>query len=109
MGNNWIWMAVYGAALIALFYFIGIRPSRKRNKERFDMLSYLEPGDFVLTTSGFYGEVVDVQDDTVVVEFGSNKNCRIAMKKDAIEQVEKATPGNYAGAKTAEAKEKSGK
>ena len=73
------------------------------------MLSYLEPGDFVLTTSGFYGEVVDVQDDTVVVEFGSNKNCRIAMKKDAIEQVEKATPGNYAGAKTAEAKEKSGK
>ncbi len=93
MGNNWIWMVVYGGALIALFYFIGIRPSRKRNKERYDMLSYLEPGDFVLTTSGFYGEVVDVQDDTIVVEFGNNKNCRIAMKKDAIEQVEKAGSG----------------
>ena len=46
-------------------------------------------GDSVLTSSGFYGVIIDMTDDTVIVEFGSNKNCRIPMRKDAIVQVEK--------------------
>ena len=53
------------------------------------MLSTLEIGDCVLTTSGFYGIVIDITDDTVIVEFGNNKNCRIPMQKQAIVQVEK--------------------
>ena len=54
------------------------------------MLSSLEVGDSVLTNSGFYGNVIDIADDTVIVEFGNNKNCRIPMQKSAIAQVEKA-------------------
>lgn len=50
----------------------------------------MEKGDSVLTTSGFYGVVIDITDDTVIVEFGSNKNCRIPMQKSAIVQIEKA-------------------
>ena len=46
-------------------------------------------GDTVLTTSGFYGVVIDITDEDVIVEFGSNKNCRIPMQKSAIMQVEK--------------------
>ena len=46
-------------------------------------------GDTVLTTSGFYGVVIDIDEDTVIVEFGSNKNCRIPMQKAAITAVEK--------------------
>ena len=42
------------------------------------------------TTSGFYGIIIDITDDTVIVEFGNNKNCRIPMQKSAIVQVEKA-------------------
>lgn len=53
------------------------------------LLSSLEVGDSVLTTSGFYGVVIDITDDTVIVEFGNNKNCRIPMQKTAITQVEK--------------------
>ena len=49
----------------------------------------MECGDIVLTTSGFYGEIIDITDDTVIVEFGNNKNCRIPMQKQAIVQVEK--------------------
>ena len=49
----------------------------------------LEVGDTVLTTSGFYGVIIDITDDDVIVEFGSNKNCRIPMQKSAIVQVEK--------------------
>lgn len=54
------------------------------------MLSSLAVGDTVLTTSGFYGVIIDMTDDTVIVEFGGNKNCRIPMQKAAIVQIEKA-------------------
>ena len=47
-------------------------------------------GDCVLTTSGFYGIVIDITDDTIIVEFGSNKNCRIPMQKSAVAQIEKS-------------------
>lgn len=50
----------------------------------------IEIGDYVLTTSGFYGVIMDITDDDVIVEFGNNKNCRISMQKKAIAQVEKA-------------------
>ena len=53
------------------------------------MLNSMEVGDSVVTTSGFYGVIIDMTDDTVIVEFGSNKNCRIPMQKAAIVQVEK--------------------
>ena len=46
-------------------------------------------GDYVLTTSGFYGVILDITEDDVIVEFGNNKNCRITMQKKAIAQVEK--------------------
>ena len=39
---------------------------------------------------GFYGVILDITDDVVIVEFGNNKNCRIPMKKEAIAEVEKA-------------------
>ena len=47
-------------------------------------------GDTVLTSSGFYGTLIDITDDTVIVEFGNNKNCRIPMQRAAIAQIEKA-------------------
>ena len=49
----------------------------------------MQAGDSVLTTSGFYGVIIDIMDDTVIVEFGNNRNCRIPMQKDAIAAVEK--------------------
>ena len=77
-------------ALIAIFYFFMIRPQKKEQKKMAAMLSTLEVGDCVLTNSGFYGIIIDITDDTVIVEFGNNKNCRIPMQKTAIAQVEKA-------------------
>ena len=53
------------------------------------MMSTLAVGDSVLTSSGFYGVVIDITEDTVIVEFGNNKNCRIPMQKAAIVQIEK--------------------
>ena len=82
-------MIIYIVILVAFFYFFFIRPQRKEQKQKTDMLSRLAVGDSVLTSSGFYGIVIDITDDTVIVEFGNNKNCRIPMQKAAIVQIEK--------------------
>jgi preprotein translocase subunit YajC len=83
---------IYLAIIGLVFYFIILRPQKKEQKKMDAMISALEIGDSVLTTSGFYGVVIDVMDEVVIVEFGSNKNCRIPMKKTAIVEVEK--PGS---------------
>mgnify|MGYP002648075556 FL=1 len=74
---------------VVLMYFIAIRPQKKQQKQLNETLASMEVGDSVLTTSGFYGVVLDITDDVVIVEFGNNKNCRIPMQKTAIVQVEK--------------------
>ena len=81
-----MWLVI----MFGMMYFLMIRPQKKEQKKTSAMLSTLEIGDCVLTTSGFYGIVIDITDDTVIVEFGNNKNCRIPMQKSAIVQVEKA-------------------
>ena len=78
------------AVIIIGFWFILMRPQKKEQKRIAAMIADMEVGDTVLTTSGFYGVIIDITDDDVIVEFGSNKNCRIPMQKAAIAQVEKA-------------------
>lgn len=84
-GFSLIWIVVM---LVAL-YFMMIRPQQKETKRKNAMLSELAVGDTILTTSGFYGTIIDLTEDTIIVEFGSNKNCRIPMQKSAIAMVEK--------------------
>ena len=79
----------YMVIIIGVMYFVAIRPQKKEQKKQSQMLSALEVGDIVLTTSGFYGTVIDITDDTVIVGFGNNKNCRIPMQKSAIVESEK--------------------
>lgn len=77
------------AVLGLLLYFMLIRPQKKQQKQMRTLLSTLTAGDSVLTSSGFYGVVIDVMEEIVIIEFGNNKNCRIPMKKTAIVEIEK--------------------
>ena len=81
-----IWIVVL---LVFVFVFM-LRPQKKEQARRNEMMSKMAVGDTVLTSSGFYGTLIDINEDTVIVEFGNNKNCRIPMQKSAIVQVEKA-------------------
>ena len=81
-----IWMVV----LFGIMYFLMLRPQKKEQKRLQAMLNDMEVGDSIVTTSGFYGVVIDMTDEDVIVEFGNNKNCRIPMRKQAIAEVEKA-------------------
>ena len=77
------------AAILGGFWFLLMRPQKKEQKRIQLMISEMEVGDTVLTSCGFYGVVIDITDEDVIVDFGSNKNCRIPMQKQAIVQVEK--------------------
>ena len=88
-GGSMMPLILVYVAIFAAMWFFFIRPQKKEQKKIEEMLSSVAIGDSVLTTSGFYGVVLDVMDDTVIVEFGNNKNCRIPMKKEAIAAIEK--------------------
>lgn len=83
-------MVVYLVGAFALMYFMAIRPQKKQQQKHQELISTLANGDYVLTSSGMYGTVIDITDDMVIIEFGNNKNCRIPMQKSAVVEVEKA-------------------
>ena len=82
-------MIVWIAVMFGVMWLLLMRPQKKEQKRMSAMLSELAVGDAVVTTSGFYGIVIDLTDEDVIVEFGNNKNCRIPMRKSAIAEVEK--------------------
>ena len=98
-------MLIYIVIIGAAMYFFAIRPQKKEQKRMSAMLSALEIGDTVVTTSGFYGVVIDITDEDCIVEFGSNKNCRIPMQREAVAAVEK--PEEAAAATEKESKKES--
>ena len=79
--NNPIVLILFYVVIIGGFWWLLMRPQKKEQKRVQLMLSELAVGD--------YGVVIDITDEDVIVEFGSNKNCRIPMQKSAIMQVEK--------------------
>ena len=64
-GAGWILYIIF---LVALMYFIAIRPQQKERKKMQALLASVAVGDSVLTSSGFYGVIIDMTDDTVIVD-----------------------------------------
>lgn len=88
-GGSLITMLILYAVIFGVFWFFAIRPQSKQKKEHDALLTTLEIGDSILTTSGFYGVVINISDEVVVVEFGNDKHCRIPMKKENIVEIDK--------------------
>ena len=86
LGFTIVWLVV----LFGIMYFLMVRPQKKEQKRIQAMLNDMAVGDSVVTTGGFYGVIIDMTDEDVIVEFGNNKSCRIPMRKQAIAEVEKA-------------------
>lgn len=86
-GFGIIGMILYIVALVALFYFFAVRPQKKREKEMKEMQASIEVGDEIMTSSGFYGRVAEVDDASMIVEFGINRGVKIKVKKSEIIKV----------------------
>lgn len=67
-------MYVFGmmAIMFVAFYFLAIRPQRKRQKEHSDMVANLAKGDEVVTTSGILGKVLKVEEDFLLLQVANN-------------------------------------
>ena len=84
------------AIFIVILYFVMIRPQRKRQKQTEAMQNNVKIGDWVLLNSGMYGKVVNIVNDCLIIEFGTNKNIMIPVLRSQIAGVEEPdlTPKN---------------
>ncbi|MCU0453980.1 MAG: preprotein translocase subunit YajC [Bacteroidetes bacterium] len=64
-------------SIIAIFYFMIIRPQQKREKERQSMLSALKKGDKVVTAGGLHGSVVGIEEKTLLVQIADNVKVKV--------------------------------
>jgi len=69
--------------MIGIFYFLLIRPERKRSKKAKEMRDNVQIADEVVTSGGIIGRVLSVKDDTVLIETGGDRT-RIRVLKSAI-------------------------
>lgn len=74
--------------ILALFYFMIIRPQQKRQKEAQNMRNSIQVGDQIITIGGIIGKIIQVKDDIVVIEVGSQKSS-MEILKSAIGSVTK--------------------
>ncbi|MDR2577497.1 MAG: preprotein translocase subunit YajC [Chitinispirillales bacterium] len=81
-GGNFLFIML---AMIAIIYFIMIRPEQKRQKERQSMLSALKKGDKILTVGGIVGVITSVKDNTYVIKSG--EGAVLEVTKSAIQNV----------------------
>ena len=88
-------------AMLAIFYFMLIRPENKRKKEAEQMRSSVKTGDKIVTIGGITGTVVNVKDNKIVIETGADQ-VRIELEKWAISSNETAAEAAKAEAKKAQ-------
>ena len=105
-GASLLSMLITFLPMIAIFYFLLIRPENKRKKEAEAMRSVVKKGDKITTIGGIVGVVVDVKEEKIVMETGADQ-VRIELAKWAISSNESATAAAKEQAKKeAEAKAK---
>lgn len=100
-GNQTVSTIVMLVAMLAVFYFLLIRPENKRKKEAEQLRSSLKAGDQVTTIGGIVGTVVSVKDDKFVLETGADQ-VRIEFQKWALSTNDTAAANAKEEAKKAE-------
>ena len=89
-------MVIPMALMIAVFYFMLIRPQRKKDKQVKDMLANLKRGDLVTTIGGIYGTIESIKDDTITLSIGQKNQqpTEMTVARWAIRQVENVSVEN---------------
>jgi preprotein translocase subunit YajC len=86
--GNPLWnMAPMLAAMFIFFWLFIIRPEKKRQKAKQDLLSSIKVKDKVVTIFGLYGTVVDFDGDDVILNVDPKKDVKIRMRRSAIDGV----------------------
>ena len=78
-------MLITFVPLFAVFYFLIVRPQKKREKEEKEMRESISIGDEIVTIGGIIGLVVRQTDDTLVIETGSDRS-KLRIQKSAVKE-----------------------
>jgi preprotein translocase subunit YajC len=84
-GFDWT-IIIFLVLIFAIFYFLLIRPQRKRQKEQRELMEGLKRGDKVITAGGIYGVVESVSEDSVLVKVDSGATMRVAKSSVALKR-----------------------
>ncbi len=87
--NETITTIVMLVFFVGIMYFFIIKPQRKAEAEKKEMLATLKVGDSVKTAGGFYGVILGIEGDVAILEFGNDRHCRIPMDINYIEEVDR--------------------
>lgn len=71
--------------MFGVLYFFMIRPQKKKQKEEAKMRDNIQPGDEIMTIGGFYGRVISVKDDSVIIESVVDRNSKQKIVRSAIQ------------------------
>lgn len=80
--SNFIVQLIPMVLIFGVFYFLVIRPERKKQKEHQEMVKNLRKNDEVITAAGIHGIVVNVKEKTIVLRL--DENVRVEFEKDAV-------------------------
>ena len=95
LGGGMWGMLIFWVLIIAVFYFLMIRPQRKKDKKVKEMLNNLKAGDRICTIGGIYGTITGIKDDTVTLSVG-RENMTMVVARWGIRSVEEVTVENDA-------------
>jgi preprotein translocase subunit YajC len=84
-GGSLISTVIMFGAIFAIFYFMIIRPQKKRAKEREKLLSNIEKGDKIITSGGVHATIVGLEEKTVLIEIAPN--VKVKVERSAIGSV----------------------
>ena len=101
-GGSWISFLMF-PAIIAIFYFLMIRPQNKKQKETQKMLAALKKGDRVVTIGGIHGIIQSVKEQSVIVKI--DDNVKVEFSRNAISTIETAAKEDKNDGKDAETPE----
>ena len=76
------------AVMVVIFWFLLIRPQRKRQHDQAQLAASLKTGDKIITWSGIYGEIVSIDEETIVIRVESGTLIRLARMAVAQKQPE---------------------
>jgi len=90
MDPNSLMLIVFLVLMFAMFYFLIIRPQRKRQQEHQALVSSLKIGDKVVTIGGIYGSIESMTDDSIVLKIESGAMIRMSRSSIAFREGETA-------------------
>jgi preprotein translocase subunit YajC len=85
-GSIWSMVLMFGS-IIAIFYFMIIRPQQKRTKEREALLESIKKGDKIITAGGMHGTVIGIEDKTVLIQIADN--VKVKLERSSVSVVNK--------------------